>query len=304
MLQLVDIGFCYARQMALESVSLTVQPGEALGLLGPNGAGKTTLLSLIAGLLPLQQGQILYRGQPLHRNGSPFPSPLAVVPQEYAFYPMLTCRENLRFFGEVQCLHGAHLRQRIDYALSFTQLDDYADVLAERLSGGLKRRLNLAIALLTDPEVLLLDEPTTGVDPHSRQQLIQALAALKESGKILLYTSHYLDELEVLADGLIILNHGNVVLSGRWADIRQQQARRWELVLADALPAAALQQLQMLASIDSSAAPRYLIEARADTSPQALWSWLAAQDINVRALYTGEASLERLYLQLTQVHHP
>lgn len=303
MLQLSDIGFSYGTHVALESVSLTVQKGQALGLLGPNGAGKTTLLSLIAGLLPLQRGRIDYAGQALHDGPRPCPSPLAVVPQEYAFYPMLTCRENLRFFAEAQGLHGALLHERCDYCLAFTQLQDYAGIRAERLSGGLKRRLNLAIGLLTDPAILLLDEPTTGVDPHSRQQLIESLNQIKAAGKILLYTSHYLDELEVLADSLIILNQGRVVLSGAWADIRQQQARRWELVLATPLPPAALQQLAQLAQVDSREAPRYVIEARSAADAHALWGWLATLDIDVRGLYTGEASLERLYLQLTRVAH-
>ena len=175
-LKIERLSFRYpgATEDALREVTLEIPAGGVFGLLGPNGAGKTTLLSLLS----------------RRANGDS----LALVPQEYAFYPMLTARENLRFFGGVQGLHGARLAQRVAAVAQLARIDAVLGRRAGELSGGLKRRLNLAIGLLTEPEILLLDEPTVGVDPQSRAFLLDTVRSLAGPGRIVVYTSHYMEE--------------------------------------------------------------------------------------------------------------
>ena len=158
-------------------------------MLGPNGAGKTTLISHLSGLLPVQQGDISIDGQPLAAIRRNTPNRIAVAPQEYAFYPMLTVRENLDCFASAGGLGGSRKQQRMTECLAFAQLERFSRTRAERLSGGLKRRLNLAIALLPEPEIILLDEPNVGVDPQSRAFLLEAVKTLANNGAAVIYTS-------------------------------------------------------------------------------------------------------------------
>jgi ABC-2 type transport system ATP-binding protein len=214
MLTLSDLHFRYkgAPSPALSGVSFNVDRGEIVGLLGPNGAGKTTLISHLAGLLPLQQGSIFLDESSLADSRKKMPSRIAIAPQEYAFYPTLTVSENLQCFGSIQSTQA--LQQRIDRALVFSQLEDFRNQQAQKLSGGLKRRLNLAIATLSDPEYLLLDEPTAGVDPQTRAFLLDSVRQLADTGVGIIYTSHYMEEVEALADKVVILDHGRILQQG------------------------------------------------------------------------------------------
>ena len=207
MLAIAQLGYRYphALEPALIDVSLQVQRGSVLGLLGPNGAGKTTLILHLAGLLTLQQGQISIDGEALAAVRAKAPTRIAVAPQEYAFYPMLTVIENLACFGAAARLSGAKRQERIAACLAFAQLERYSNTRAEQLSGGLKRRLNLAIALLPEPELILFDEPTVGVDPQSRAFLLDVIKTLANQGAAVIYTSHYMEEIEALADHVVIL---------------------------------------------------------------------------------------------------
>ena len=191
MLQISELAYQYphSAKPALDGISLTAQRGQVLGLLGPNGAGKTTLISHLAGLRQIQRGSILVDGIPLAQVRAETPTRIAVAPQEYAFYPTLSVRENLRCFGAASCLGGQQLAERIAQSLAFTQLERFADTRAERLSGGLKRRLNLAIALLPSPELVLFDEPTVGVDPQSRAFILEAVRTLARQGTAVI--QHY-----------------------------------------------------------------------------------------------------------------
>jgi ABC-2 type transport system ATP-binding protein len=210
MLQLANIHFRYrdATPWTVHDLTLSVAQGEVCGLLGPNGAGKTTLMSLAAGLLAPQQGRITRAAAVQARGG------LALVPQEYAFYPMLSCRENLDFFAGVLGLGGTQRRQRIAAAIAATGLERVATKRASECSGGLKRRLNLAIALVGEPRLLLLDEPTVGVDPQSRAFLLDAVRRLRAEGRAIIYASHYMDEVQAVSDRIAILDQGKLLCYG------------------------------------------------------------------------------------------
>ncbi len=201
----------YADFTAVDGVSLEIQRGEIFGLLGPNGAGKTTLISMLAGLLPLTGGAIEVAGQDAGRASLAVKRAIGIAPQELAIYPRLTARENLTFFGQLYGLRDGDLKTRADAMLSLVGLTDRADSRAETYSGGMKRRLNLAAALMHRPQLLLLDEPTVGVDPQSRNHIFEGVRALNRQGLTVLYTSHYMEEVEALCDRVGIMDGGKLI---------------------------------------------------------------------------------------------
>jgi len=197
---------------ALAGASFAVRRGELLGLLGPNGAGKTTLIRAIAGRVALDEGTISVFGRTLAQQ-DPRPD-IGVVPQELAVYPLLTARENLEVFGALYGVNGSALRERVDWALEWSDLKDRATEPVKRFSGGMKRRLNIAIGLLHSPQIVLLDEPTVGVDPQSRERIYEMLASLQQSGVAVVLTTHHLEEAEKRCERIVIIDHGAIVASG------------------------------------------------------------------------------------------
>ena len=213
MLEVRSLRKTYGDLVAVHDVSFVVQPGEVVGLLGPNGAGKTTTVSMIAGLVTPAAGQVLIGGQPLSGDTDPRKRRIGLVPQDLALYDELSALANLRFFGSLYDLPPADLERAIASSLQLVGLSERAGDRVGSFSGGMKRRLNLAASLLHDPDILLLDEPTVGVDPQSRLAIFANLEALKARGKGLLYTTHYMEEVERLADRVVVVDHGRVVAS-------------------------------------------------------------------------------------------
>jgi ABC-2 type transport system ATP-binding protein len=221
LLSVEGLTYRYGERLAVDAVSLEVRRGEALGLLGPNGAGKTTLLSCVAGLLTPAGGRMQFAGQPFEpRRRREHRARLGLVPQELAVYDDLTARENLDFFAHL--LGAADVRAAVDEGLRLSGLDGRADDRVKTYSGGMKRRLNLAVALLHRPELTLLDEPTVGVDPQSRHHLFETLEALRRAGHSMLYTSHSMDEVQRLCDRVVLLDHGQLLAVGTPAELASQ----------------------------------------------------------------------------------
>jgi ABC-2 type transport system ATP-binding protein len=200
----------YGETIAVDGLSLAVRRGEVLGLLGPNGAGKTTTVHLAVGLLAPDAGEVAIEG-----HGSPRDPKvrrhLGVAPQELAIYEQLGAEENLRFFGRVYGLRGRALAERVDWALDFAALSDRRKDRTATFSGGMKRRLNLAAALVHDPALLLLDEPTAGVDPQSRNAILEKVLDLRRRGRTVVYTTHYMEEAARICDRVAIVDHGRVL---------------------------------------------------------------------------------------------
>ena len=211
LLAAAEVRRSYGRTPALAGVSLSVQPGELFGLLGPNGAGKTTLLSVLAGLTDADAGTVTLAGRPLTTRARDLRRQIGLATQDLAVYPELTARENLHFFGRLYGMTGPDLAARVAEVLAAVALTDRADDRAGTFSGGMKRRLNLAAAVVHRPTLLLLDEPTTGVDPQSRNHIFDQVRSLNAAGMTVLYTSHYMEEVQTLCPRLAILDHGRVV---------------------------------------------------------------------------------------------
>jgi ABC-2 type transport system ATP-binding protein len=211
MLEVKALKKAYEKIVAVDGVSLRAGSAETIGLLGPNGAGKTTTVSMIAGLFPPDSGEVLIDGSPLRGDTDPVKRKIGLVPQNIALYDELTALDNLTFLGALYDLHGTVLKRAIAEALDLVGLADRARDKVRTFSGGMKRRLNLAAALLHDPQILLLDEPTVGVDPQSRNAIFDNLETLKRRGKTLVYTTHYMEEAERLCDRIIIIDHGKVI---------------------------------------------------------------------------------------------
>jgi ABC-2 type transport system ATP-binding protein len=211
MLEVKDVSKSYGPLVAVNDVSFRVDHGQTIGLLGPNGAGKTTTVSIIAGLLTADSGEVLIEGKQVKSDTDPVKLKIGLVPQDMALYDQLTARDNLSFFAALYSLAGAKAKQAIDDVLNLVALSDRAGHKVGTFSGGMKRRLNLAAALLHDPQILLLDEPTVGVDPQSRNAIFENLEALKKRGKTLIYTTHYMEEAERLCDRIVIIDHGRVI---------------------------------------------------------------------------------------------
>jgi ABC-2 type transport system ATP-binding protein len=218
-LRCVGLTRSFGERVAVDDVSFTIARGETYGLLGPNGAGKTTAISMIAGVLAPDAGRVEVAGVEVGRRAGAARASVGLVPQELALYPDLTAVENLRFFGRLQGLSGAHLQQRIDEVLEVVGLADRGSDRIDTYSGGMKRRANIAAGLLHRPRLLILDEPTVGVDPQSRNQILESIELLGGAGLAVLYTTHYMEEAERLCDRVGIIDEGRLVAEGTRAEL-------------------------------------------------------------------------------------
>ena len=289
----------YGDRVAVHEVSFSLRPGEVLGLLGPNGAGKSTTVAMICGLTVPDAGSVtLSGGVSLATDEAGYKRRIGLVPQDIALYEELPARMNLELFGALYRMPPDLLKRRADEVLALVGLTDRANDKPSTFSGGMKRRLNIACALIHDPEVLLLDEPTAGVDPQSRNAIFDNLELLKAAGKALIYTTHYMEEAERLADRIVIVDHGRVVASGT-------QAQLFAL-----LPAAQTLHIEIDGEPDDAAlaglASFKRVGQRLDVSVAdiardtgAVLAALAERGMKVRGLASARATLEDVFLQLT-----
>ncbi len=291
----------YGQTVALDGVSFAIDSGEMFGLLGPNGAGKTTLLSILACLMEPSAGEARLLGQPIALGNRELRRSIGIVPQENAIYGELTARENLEFFGGLYGVTGATLRQRVERVLSAMGLTERADDRVDTFSGGMQRRLNLGAALVHEPRVVLLDEPTTGVDPQSRNHIFEEIRRLNATGVTIVYTSHYMEEVQALCRRVGIIDHGRLIacdttpallklLEGQIRfRVSQASEKMWSRLRQ--IPGATLEEQPshwlVLSSRDVPAALLKLIAALNET------------DAQLESIETSEPNLERVFLHLT-----
>jgi ABC-2 type transport system ATP-binding protein len=296
----------YGSLKAVDDLSFSVAPGEAFGLLGPNGAGKSTAMMMICGLLEPDSGTVRLEGNPMDRRQPLSRMRLGVVPQDLAIYPDLTARENLLFFASLYHLTGEDRRRRVDMVLEQVGLTARADDLATTYSGGMKRRLNFAAAVMHEPVLLILDEPTVGVDPQSRAHLMECVRSLQRQGTAVIYASHYMEEVQAICSRAAIVDHGRLLACDEISTLLKHIPFEVEMQLGQIeLPAdLSLGESATVERIDNETIVRI---STADTSTQAalnhevtgILTALARHGIGVRAIRTHEPNLERLFLKLT-----
>ncbi len=236
MLIVEDLVKQFGDLVAVESVSFEAMKGSVFGLLGPNGAGKSTTINCISGLLRPTSGRVSVAGFDVQKQARSAKKSLGIVPQELALYEDLPAIDNLRFWGKAYGLGGAQLESRVSTVLETIGLADRAKDLPKKFSGGMKRRLNFGCGIVHSPPVMLLDEPTVGVDPQSRERLFELVRAERDKGTCILYTTHYMEEAERLCDSLAIIDHGKLIAQGSVAELSAQLGARDVLQLSGAFP--------------------------------------------------------------------
>jgi ABC-2 type transport system ATP-binding protein len=289
--------------IAVDGVGFDIDAGETYGLLGPNGAGKTTTVSMICGLLDADDGDIVVAGRPMNGTATTAKAAIGYVPQEIALYPDLTGRENLRFFGRLYGLRGAELGARVDAMLEVVELGDRADERVDKYSGGMKRRLNIAAGLLHAPKLLVLDEPTVGVDPQSRNAILENVEKLAAEGVAVLYTTHYMEEAERLCDRVGIIDQGKIIAEGTRRELvdRLGQRDRVEIAATGPLRRFATAARKIAAVDDASATEEQvhvLVRGGRHVLPQLLDAAEKAKVV-VSSVEVIEPDLEAVFLHLT-----
>ena len=300
-LEVRDLKKFYGPTAALDGVSFRVEEGELFGLLGPNGAGKTTLLSIVACLSDPDAGEAFLFGRPLDRRDRSLRRQIGVGTQDLAVYGELTARENLRFVGKLYGLRGGELARRVDEVLAAVGLTENADQRAGTFSGGMKRRLNLGVAIVHEPRLLLLDEPTTGVDPQSRNHIFEQVRSLNAAGVTVIYTSHYMEEVQALCRRIGILDHGKLIACDALEALLHTLPGSIRLRVAGGA-AAVRGRVAVLPGVEVTAARGETLELQCTDVPRALLAVVAIlNELNVEllGLETHEPDLERVFLHLT-----
>jgi ABC-2 type transport system ATP-binding protein len=301
LLEVQDLRKNYGERRALQGVSFQVAEGEIFGLLGPNGAGKTTLLSILSCLLEASAGEVSLLDHKLTLSDRDLRRQVGIVPQELALYGELTARENLEFFGQLYGLAGSVLERRVDEVLSAIGLAERADDRASQFSGGMQRRLNLGAALVHEPRLLLLDEPTSGVDPQSRHHIFEEIRRVNRAGVTILYTSHYMEEVQALCTRIGIMDHGQLIACDTLPGLLRQLKGliRFRVPSATPLLRQRVQELPAVRLLEANGDGWVLECEDVKSNLIRLVSLLNELQIELTSLETEEPNLERVFLHLT-----
>ena len=289
--------------VAVKDVSFHIAEGETYGLLGPNGAGKTTTISMVCGLLERDAGEVQVDGREITTRSTDAKAAIGYVPQDIAIYPDLTARENLVFFGSLYGMAGKELAARVDEVLETIGLSERAKDRSAEFSGGMKRRLNIGIGLLHKPRLLMLDEPTVGVDPQSRNAILESVEQLSAEGMAVLYTTHYMEEAERLCDRVAIIDEGEIKAEGTRSELVRLVGERDKVRLgASGNLAGALPALQAVPGVESASTGEEridLIVEGADRALPLLLQAAAGAGLSVHSVEVEEPNLEAVFLHLT-----
>jgi ABC-2 type transport system ATP-binding protein len=301
LLEVIELSKSYGATAALQGVSFEVARGEMFGLLGPNGAGKTTLLSIVSGLLPASSGSVRIHGQHALPMGPAMKKQIGSVPQELALYDELTARENLLFFGQLYGMATHLLAKRVNDVLAAVGLADKADSRVETFSGGMKRRLNLGAAIVHAPVLLFLDEPTTGVDPQSRNHIFEEIRRVNREGTTVVYTSHYMEEVQALCPRVGILDHGRLIACDTVESLLREMDGwiRLKVPHADGVLRERLLQMKGLRLTDDTDGTLEVECRDVKGTLLKIVGLLNELQLELTSLETQEPNLERVFLHLT-----
>lgn len=293
----------FGEQKAVQGVSFEVQPGEIFSLLGPNGAGKTTTISMLSCLLHPDEGDAFILGHSIRKDAMGVKSVLGVVPQEIAMYEDMSARENLTFWGKMYGLRGAALKTRVNEVLEVIGLTDRAKEFIKKYSGGMKRRVNIGIALLHKPKVIYMDEPTVGIDPQSRRSILDSVLKLKQEGTTVLYTTHYMEEAQELSDHIAIMDQGKMIASGTHAELVKIVGAMDRIrVTINSESAKVLETWKTVTGVTKVSAEDGTLTILAEDSNQVLprlFESAAARAVRITSVDIQEPNLESVFLHLT-----
>ena len=292
-------------EKAVKGISFAIKQGEIFSLLGPNGAGKTTTISMISCLLSPTAGDAMVAGHSIRRDPMKVKQTIGVVPQEIALYDTISARENLVFWGRMYGLSGVKLQERITTTLKIAGLEDRAGDRVETFSGGMKRRLNIAVGLLHEPKVLYMDEPTVGIDPQSRRRILDTVKELNQQGLTVLYTTHYMEEAEELSDRIGIIDHGQLIAMGTQQELTQTVGQfdtivaQMEGEMETSALLAGVSQLPGVHKADGTVAHLIVQANDAKQTLSHLLNWTDGQGLHLRGVEIQAPNLEAVFLHLT-----
>jgi len=288
---------------AVDCVSFGVDKGEVFGLLGPNGAGKSTLISMITTLLEIDAGEICVNGLNIGKQSLEVKKLLGLVPQEIALYPTLTAKENLDFWGRMYGLGGRYLKEQVENVIEIAGLKDRAGDRIEKYSGGMKRRINIAAALLHRPQILIMDEPTVGIDPQSRNHILETVLKLNKEGMTVVYTSHYMEEVEYLCSRIAIMDHGKIIACGSKEELRKLVGNCDTINIGVANFQSGIEEhLQKIHGVKSVTFDQNSIQILADNADEIVAKAISLLDENsmkIHSVNVEQANLESVFLHLT-----
>ncbi len=293
----------YNNTAAVDNISLDIQEGEIFGLLGPNGAGKSTAINSVCGLIRIDHGEITIDGIDLKSDITEAKKRLGLVPQEIAAFDNLSARENVEFFGRLAGLRDGLLKERTDEALEFVGLADKARIMPKAYSGGMKRRLNIACALAHHPRIIIMDEPTVGIDPQSRNHILESVKKLNKMGSTVIYTSHYMEEVEAVCGRIAILDHGRLIADGSREELRTmlQQEDRVLISVSDA-GSKSLDEIKALPMVKHVQIDENKLDIRASNTQlilQDILFILSRNGARIKGIEVIEPDLETVFLSLT-----
>lgn len=303
LLEIRDLKKSYGKRTAVDGISFNVDEGEIYGILGPNGAGKSTTLSMICGLISQREGTIRVGGFDLTRYPVKAKKLIGIVPQETALYPMLSAKENLRFFGTINGIAASKINEAVSKALKIVGLEDRASGRISKFSGGMKRRLNIAAGLIHEPKLLIMDEPTVGIDPQSRNHILNTVKELKNSGMTVIYTSHYVDEVEYLCDRIAVMDHGRIISEGTLFELMKKESEFQKLTInCERMPAGCgdiIKKLPFVEEVFSFNDYIDIITSNAEKILPRAFSEIISKGGSVSEIKIQKPDLESLFLKLT-----
>ncbi|WP_459129205.1 ABC transporter ATP-binding protein [Guggenheimella bovis] len=291
----------YGQKIAVSDITFSIDQGEVFGLLGPNGAGKSTSINMITGLISKDQGQIIIDGEDLDKNPLKLKHTVGIVPQELAIYQDLTALQNVRFFGELYGLKGKELKESAEEVLEFVGLKEHAKAKAKTFSGGMKRRLNIACGLVHKPSVLILDEPTVGIDPQSRNHILENIRELNKKGLTVIYTTHYMEEAEHLCDRIAIMDKGQIIAQGTLEELRNllNEHRFVNIRTLEGMPVEAITSIPGVISAEYSDGNWRIETEPKGTQLRDIFDAFAKNNIEPLDVRTEDSNLEDVFLSLT-----
>jgi ABC-2 type transport system ATP-binding protein len=298
-----NLSKSFKENKVLKSIDFEVNQGEILCFLGPNGAGKSTTINILTAALQSDGGEVLYKGEKIGGRLHGYKKQLGVVPQDIALYEELSAERNVRFFTSLYGLHGKELDAAVDKALEFAELADKRHDKVKTFSGGMKRRLNIACAIAHSPDIVIMDEPTVGIDPQSRNHILDSIKRLRENGMTILYTTHYMEEVEAISTRIIIMDHGSIIAEGTNESLKEefQNEKRYFIEVEDTMSLNA-NDFYSVEGVKNAAIKDkqiQIISLKGIENLDRIIALLSDKDIKIRNISSETASLETVFLKLT-----